>query len=234
MYAKMTLHIHNFVLALFLTKSRYVDTVNKLINNGDAKLRGLSLVQIIKSSPIRQSNPALYNNAAQCWNHNFYWKCMAGAGGGGEPKGLLSRTIARDFGSFDNFRREMESASMKAFGSGWTWLGYNKQKKKLEVILMSGAGNPLSENIAPILTIDMWEHAYYLDYQERRNEYVNGFFDRLVNWKFVEKNLKHAMGKGLIPETAHQVTHRGIPLLAAIYSANFAKHKVISMLFRQS
>lgn len=215
--------------------SRYIDTVNQLINDGDRRLRGLSIVQIIKSGQIRQNNPILYNNAAQCWNHAFYWKCMAGAGGGGEPaSGLLVRTIRRDFGSFDNFRREMESVSMKAFGSGWAWLGYNKQKKKLEVILTSGGGNPLSENILPILAIDMWEHAYYLDYQDRRNEYVDGFFDRLVNWKFAEKNLKHAMGRGFIPDILHQVSHRGLPLVAAMFSANWAKHKAVHMLFRQS
>ncbi|KAL7542768.1 hypothetical protein ACHAXR_012857 [Thalassiosira sp. AJA248-18] len=214
--------------------AKYVDTVNRLISDGDSKLRGLNLVQIIKSNQIRQNNPALYNNAAQCWNHDFYWKCMAGSGGGGEPTGLLAATIRRDFGSFDNFRKEMESVSMKAFGSGWTWLGYNKQKQKLEVILTDGGGNPLLENITPILTIDMWEHAYYLDYQERRNEYLNGFFDRLVNWKFAEKNLKHAMGRGVIPDIMHQASHRGLPLLAAMISANWAKQKAIHMLFRQS
>ena len=208
--------------------------MNKLINDGDRKVKGLNLVQIIKNDQIRQNNPALYNNAAQCWNHNFYWKCMSGSGGGGEPAGLLSKTISRDFGSFSNFRREMESTSMKAFGSGWVWLGYNKQKKRLEVILTSSGGNPLSENIIPVLAIDMWEHAYYLDYQERRNEYVTGFFERLVNWKFAEKNLKHAMGKGLIPDMIHLVSHQGLPLLAAGLSANWAKHKAIHMLFRQS
>jgi len=159
---------------------------------------------------------------------------MAGSGGGGEPTGLLARTIRRDFGSFDNFRSEMESASMKAFGSGWTWLGYNKQRKRLEVIMTSGGGNPLSDDIIPILTIDMWEHAYYLDYQEKRNEYVSGFFDRLVNWKFAESNLKHAMGKGVVPETIHQVSHRGLPILAGAISANWVKQKAIHLLFRQS
>mmetsp|Transcript_23763 Transcript_23763/g.38862 ORF Transcript_23763/g.38862 Transcript_23763/m.38862 type:complete len:497 (-) Transcript_23763:108-1598(-) len=211
-----------------------VDTVNQLLNDGDAQLKGLNLVQIIKNRQIRQNNPALYKNAAQCWNHNFYWKCMTGAGGGGEPAGLLADKIRQDFGSFNNFRKEMESTSIKAFGSGWTWLGYDKQKKKLEVILTSGGGNPLSENITPILTIDMWEHAYYLDYEERRLEYVNGFFDRLVNWKFAEKNMNHAMGKGFIPDITHQVSHRGLPLLGAIISANWVKHKAIHMLFRQS
>ena len=159
---------------------------------------------------------------------------MTGSGGGGEPSGLLAKIIMRDFGSFSNFRKEMESTAMKAFGSGWTWLGYNKQTKKLEVVLTSGAGNPLADNIIPVLTIDMWEHAYYLDYQSQRSEYVNGFFDRLVNWKFVQKNLKQAMGKGLVPDMIHQVSHRGIPLLGALVTANFAKQQAVHMLFRQS
>ncbi len=212
---------------------RYVDTVNELINAGDAKLKGLSMVQIIKDGQIRRDNPTLYNNAAQCWNHKFYWKCMTGANGGGQPTGLLADTIRRDFGSFNNFRKEMESASMRAFGSGWTWLGYDQRKDKLEVILTNGGGNPLSENIIPILAIDMWEHAYYLDYQERKIDYVNGFFDSLVNWIFAEKNLKRAMGKGIIPDVMHGVSHRGLPILTGLISANWVKHKVIHWLFRQ-
>lgn len=160
---------------------------------------------------------------------------MAGSGGGGQPPtGLLASTIRRDFGSFANFKREMETTSMMAFGSGWTWLGYNVSTKKLQVILTSVGGNPLIDNVIPILTIDMWEHAYYLDYQERRNEYVNGFFDRLVNWKFAEKNLKQAMGKGFVPDLVHMVSHQGLPLLGAMLSANWAKQKAIHMLFRQS
>mmetsp|Transcript_49565 Transcript_49565/g.105331 ORF Transcript_49565/g.105331 Transcript_49565/m.105331 type:complete len:523 (-) Transcript_49565:309-1877(-) len=214
--------------------AKYVETVNELIDAGGAKLRGLSLVQMVKDGSLRKTDPALYNNAAQCWNHQFYWKCMAGAGGGGEPGGLLADSIRRDFGSFDNFRKEMVSASMRAFGSGWTWLGYDGRKGRLEVITTSGGGNPLSEDITPILAIDMWEHAYYLDYQERRIEYVNGFFDRLVNWKFAEKNMKHALGGGFVPDVMHQVSHRGLPLLAGMISAKWVKHKAITMLFRQS
>ena len=211
-----------------------MDTVNQLLNGGDPKLRGLSILQIIKNNKIRESNPALYNNAAQCWNHNFYWKCMAGAGGGGQPRGLLARTIRRDFGSFDNFRKEMESVAMKAFGSGWAWLVYNKKSKKLEVMLTSGGGNPLSDGVIPILVIDMWEHAYYLDYQGKRLEYVNSFFDRLVNWKYAQKNLKQAAGRGIIPDTLHQVSHHGLPILATLFSASWLKHRAVHMLFKQS
>ncbi|KAL7532131.1 hypothetical protein ACHAWF_004019, partial [Thalassiosira exigua] len=214
--------------------AKYVDTVNRLISEADHRTRHLSLVQIVKNGQIQQSNPTLYKNACQCWNHAFYWKCMAGSGGGGEPKGLLVDAIRRDFGSVDGFRREMQSASMRAFGSGWTWLGYNKKERKLEIILTSGAGNPLLDGIVPVLAVDMWEHAYYLDYQERRDEYVDGFFDRLVNWKFAEKNLKHAMGRGFVPDVVHKVSHLGLPLAAAAFSANYLKHTAIRILFRQS
>ena len=99
---------------------------------------------------------------------------------------------------------------------------------------MTGAGNPLIEGIIPILAIDMWEHAYYLDYQDNRKEYINGFFDRLVNWKYAQQNLKHAMGKGFVPETVHHVSHHGLPLVAALFSANMAKKTAVHMLFQQS
>lgn len=223
---------HDFIAA---ANVRYVDTVNKLIDAGGAKLKGLSLVKIITDDHIRRNNPALYNNAAQCWNHNFYYKCMAGEGGGGEPPaGLLATSIRRDFGSFDKFRKEMESASMRAFGSGWTWLGYDKQMGKLRVILTSDGGNPLSDDVTPILAIDMWEHTYYLDHQERRIDYLNGFFDRLANWNFAEKNLKHAMGKRVVPEMVHQASRRGLPILTALVSVKWVKHRLIHLLFRQS
>ncbi|KAL7442132.1 hypothetical protein ACHAXM_011149 [Skeletonema potamos] len=214
--------------------AKYIETVNQIVSEGGASLKHLSVEQIVKSKALQESNPLLYNNAAQCWNHLFFWRCMSGSGGGGEPKGLLAKTIRRDFGSFDNLRKEMESSSTKAFGSGWTWLGYDKKQKKLVVSTMTGAGNPLIEGIIPILVIDMWEHAYYLDYQENRKEYVNGFFDRLVNWKYAQQNLKHAMGKGIVPETVHHISHHGLPLMAALFSANWAKKTAVHMLFQQS
>eukprot|EP00986_Skeletonema_menzelii_P012017 scaffold6400_cov150-Skeletonema_menzelii.AAC.1 len=214
--------------------AKYVEAVNEIIGEGGASLKHLSMEQIVKSKALKESNPVLYNNAAQCWNHLFFWRCMSGSGGGGEPKGLLAKTIRQDFGSFDNLRKEMETSSIKAFGSGWTWLGYDKKQKKLVVSTMTGAGNPLIEGIIPILAIDMWEHAYYLDYQDNRKEYINGFFDRLVNWKYAQQNLKHAMGKGFVPETFHHVSHHGLPLVVALFSANMAKKTAVHMLFQQS
>ena len=214
--------------------AKYIETVNQIVSEGGASLKHLSIEQIVKSKTLKESNAVLYNNAAQCWNHLFFWRCMSGSGGGGEPKGLLAKIIRQDFGSFENLRKEMESSSIKAFGSGWTWLGYDKEQRKLVVSTMTGAGNPLIEGIIPILVIDMWEHAYYLDYQENRKEYIVGFFDRLVNWKYAQQNLKHAMGKGIVPETVHHVSHHGVPLVAALFSANWVKKTVVQMLFQQS
>jgi len=210
--------------------AKYIKTVNQLINEGSSRYKGHSLERIITNPQIKQDYPALYNNAGQCWNLNFYFKCMTGKGGGGQPKGLTAKAIQRDFGSYQSFRNEMLASAKKTFGSGWIWLGYNKRQNRLEIITTSGGGNPLTDRIIPVLAIDMWESAYYLDHQERRDDYVNGYFDRLVNWKFVDKQLKHAMGKGIISDA----THTGLPLLAAVYAANLMKHKAIHMLFRQS
>ena len=147
--------------------TRYVNTVNQLLNNNDDdnnnNVAHLTLEQIIKNRQIKETNPELYNNAAQCWNHDFYWKCMTALGGGGDiiagkGKTILSNTIQRDFGSLDNFRKEMVSASMKAFGSGWIWCGYDLRLKKLRIVTMAGAGNPLIDGVVPILAVDMWEH----------------------------------------------------------------------------
>lgn len=140
---------------------RYVNTANQIIQS-DRTLKKLTLEQIIESKEIREKNGVLFNNAAQSWNHAFYWKCMAPPtnGGGGEPdkKGMLAKMIKKDFGSFKKFRAAMETAALTAFGSGWAWLCYDKKKKRLVVMKTVGAGNPLADGIVPILTIDVWEH----------------------------------------------------------------------------
>eukprot|EP00584_Thalassiosira_punctigera_P002050 CAMPEP_0172528302 /NCGR_PEP_ID=MMETSP1067-20121228/2739_1 /TAXON_ID=265564 ORGANISM="Thalassiosira punctigera, Strain Tpunct2005C2" /NCGR_SAMPLE_ID=MMETSP1067 /ASSEMBLY_ACC=CAM_ASM_000444 /LENGTH=227 /DNA_ID=CAMNT_0013312189 /DNA_START=125 /DNA_END=808 /DNA_ORIENTATION=+ len=164
--------------------AKYVNTANQLIESGDAALKDLSQEQIMT---FYQDNIGLFNNVAQSWNHNFYWHCMK-PGGGGEPQGKLADKITHDFGSFGNFMDEMESAALTAFGSGWAWLGYYQDEQKLVVVKTTGAGNPITDGIVPILTIDVWEHAYYLDYQEKRKAYVNAFFDKLVDWEFAEMN----------------------------------------------
>ncbi|HBO42814.1 MAG TPA: superoxide dismutase [Fe] [Planctomycetaceae bacterium] len=126
----------------------------------------------------------IFNNAAQAWNHSFYWDCIS-PDGGGEPKGELAAAIDRDFGSLAAMRKEMSDAAVKLFGSGWAWLAADKQGK-LEIMSLGNADTPLKHGKEPVLTIDVWEHAYYVDYRNDRAKYVEGFWD-VVNWDFAAK-----------------------------------------------
>jgi superoxide dismutase, Fe-Mn family len=135
---------------------------------------GMTLREVVVQSP---PGP-VFNNAAQAWNHSFYWDSMK-PGGGGEPTGDLAAAIARDFGSFEAFRKAMSEASVKVFGSGWGWLAADKQGK-LEIMPLGNADNPLKHGREPVLTVDVWEHAYYVDYRNERPKYVEEF------WKFVD------------------------------------------------
>ncbi len=137
----------------------------------------LSLREVVVSSP---AGP-VFNNAAQAWNHSFYWDCMT-PGGGGEPDGALAAVIRRDFGSFEAFRKAMSEMAVKLFGSGWAWLAADSQGK-LEIMPLGNADTPLKHGAEPVLTIDVWEHAYYIDYRNDRAKYVDGFWN-VVNWKF--------------------------------------------------
>lgn len=141
-------------------------------------------------------NQGLFNNAAQSWNHEFYWNCMT-PDSQKPPKNILT-AIKKDFGSFKKFQTEFAAAGNTAFGSGWAWLVYDSSTKKLLVTKTIGADNPmaLNPNWTPILTMDVWEHAYYLDYQNMRPTYVDTFLDKLVNWEFVEQNYLEATGQG--------------------------------------
>jgi Fe-Mn family superoxide dismutase len=140
----------------------------------------MTLREVVVKSP---AGP-VFNNAAQAWNHSFYWDCMM-PGGGGEPKGDLAAAIARDFGSFEAFRKAISEAGVKLFGSGWAWLASDKQGK-LEIMPLGNADTPLKHGKEPLLTIDVWEHAYYVDYHNERPKYVEGFWN-VVNWPFVAK-----------------------------------------------
>ncbi len=131
---------------------------------------------------VRKAEGGLFNNGAQVWNHSFYWEGFS-PNGGGEPEGKLLEDIKRDFGSFGQFREAFDQAAATLFGSGWAWLVENQQGK-LEIVQSSNAGNPLRESKKPLLTCDVWEHAYYLDYQNRRPEYVKAFW-KLVDWQKV-------------------------------------------------
>jgi Fe-Mn family superoxide dismutase len=161
----------------------YVDNLNKLI--AGTEYADLSLEKIMSSTAGRPEKTAIFNNAAQIWNHTFYWKSMK-AKGGGEPPAALKQRIEASFDSVDACKKEIASAAVSQFGSGWAWLVI--EGDKLKVIKTANADSPLTMNIKPLLTIDVWEHAYYLDYQNRRADYVNAVLDKLINWEFVLQN----------------------------------------------
>lgn len=161
----------------------YVDNLNKLI--AGTGFADMSLEKIITSSG-KADNPAIFNNAAQIWNHSFYWQSLTPKGGGTPPENLKKR-IETSFGSIDSCLKELSAAALGRFGSGWAWLV--KDGEKLNVLSTSNAETPLTSSHKPLLVIDVWEHAYYLDYQNRRADYVNAILEKLINWEFAAKNL---------------------------------------------
>ena len=162
----------------------YVNNLNKLV--AGTEMAEMSLEQIIRASAGAPDKAALFNNAAQVWNHTFYWAGMKPAGGG-RPGGALAEKIEADFAGFDALRKELAAAAGGQFGSGWAWLVL--EGGRLKVVKTGNAENPLTHGMKPLLTIDVWEHAYYLDYQNRRADYVNAVLDKLINWDFVAENL---------------------------------------------
>jgi Fe-Mn family superoxide dismutase len=158
----------------------YVDNLNKLVPG--TEFDGKSLEDII----LKAQGP-VFNNAAQVWNHTFYWSGLK-PGGGGEPSGALAAVLNASFGSFAAFKEKFTDASVKHFGSGWGWLVRGKDGK-LSVESTANAGNPMTAGSKPLLTCDVWEHAYYIDYRNARAKYVEAFW-KYVDWEFVEKNLK--------------------------------------------
>lgn len=163
----------------------YFDTLTKAIEGSD--FVNQTLEEIVRSTLVNPNRTAIYNAAAQTWNHNFYWKSMK-PNGGGKPEGALGDRIEQEFKGFDNCRKELVSAALGQFGSGWAWLVENKDKK-LQVIRTPNADTPMAQGMKCLLTIDVWEHAYYLDYQNRRADYVSAVLDKLVNWGFAAENL---------------------------------------------
>lgn len=162
----------------------YVDNLNKAIDGTD--MEGKSLEEIIKASAKDQSKTGIFNNSAQVWNHTFFWNCMA-PGGGGKPSGDVAKRIDDAFGGYDKFAEEFKAAATGRFGSGWAWLV--EDGGSLKVTNTLNADTPMVHGQKALLTIDVWEHAYYLDYQNRRPDYVDAFLQHLVNWDFVAKNL---------------------------------------------
>ncbi len=163
----------------------YVDKLNSLLK--DSPLSGKSLEEIILSTAGKEDSKAMFNAAGQAWAHDFYWKSMK-PNGGGEPKGKLLELINKSFGSYADFKKKFVDDGVSLFGSGWVSLVQNGDK--LEILKTSNADNPVAHKLNPLMTCDVWEHAYYLDYQNRRGDYINAFLDKLVNWDFAEANLK--------------------------------------------
>jgi Fe-Mn family superoxide dismutase len=158
----------------------YVDNLNKMID-------GTEFADMPLEAIIRKAQGAMFNNAAQVWNHTFYWNCLA-PNGGGEPSGKLAEAIGKAFGDFAKFKDEFSKVSVGTFGSGWGWL-VQRPDGSLALVSTSNAGTPLTGDDTPLLTCDVWEHAYYIDYRNARPKYVESFWN-LVNWDFVASNMK--------------------------------------------
>ncbi len=156
----------------------YVTNLNNLVSG--TEFEGLELEDVVK-----QASGAILNNSAQIWNHTFYWNCLAPSGGG-EPNGNLAQAIINAFGSFEAFKEKFSASAVGNFGSGWTWLVKNSDGT-VEIVNTSNAGTPLTTDKQPLLTCDVWEHAYYIDYRNARPKYVESFW-KLINWDFVAKN----------------------------------------------
>ena len=165
----------------------YVKKFNDAVKG--TELDSKSIEDVIKAVANDASKVGIFNNAAQAWNHSFYWNCMK-PNGGGTPTGELAKKIDADFGSFEKFVEAFKNAGATQFGSGWAWLVLDGGALKVSKTL--NADNPLISNQTPLLTMDVWEHAYYLDYQNKRPEYIDTFLSKLVNWDFVAENLAAA------------------------------------------
>jgi len=162
----------------------YVDNLNKLV--AGTEYEGMSLEQIVQATAGKSDKAGIFNNAAQVWNHTFYWNCLRG-NGGGTPSGDIGRRVEASFNGFDNFKKELANAAVTQFGSGWAWLV--AEGDSLKIVKTPNAETPFVKGQRPLLTIDVWEHAYYLDYQNRRPDHVNAVIDKLLNWNFAAENL---------------------------------------------
>jgi Fe-Mn family superoxide dismutase len=157
----------------------YVDKLNRLVKGTEFEAAPLEVI-------IKNASGAIFNNAAQVWNHNFYWNCLSPKGGG-EPTGALGSSIKEFFGDFADFKEKFNAAAIGNFGSGWTWLAKTPEGV-LEIVNTDDAANPMTEGFVPLLTCDVWEHAYYIDYRNARPAYLEAFW-HLVDWDFVAQNL---------------------------------------------
>ncbi|MEH1830147.1 MAG: superoxide dismutase [Nostoc sp.] len=165
----------------------YVDNLNKLVEG--TELANKSLEEVIQISFKDSSKAGIFNNSAQVWNHTFFWNSLK-PGGGGAPTGELAAKIDQDFGSFDKFKEEFSNAAATQFGSGWSWL--IDDGGTLKVIKTPNAENPLAHGKKALLTLDVWEHAYYIDYRNARPAFIKNFLDKVANWDFAAENFVKA------------------------------------------
>lgn len=168
----------------------YVNKLNELVNG--TPMADMPLERVIAESASGGERQKIFNNAAQIWNHTFFWNCLR-AGGGGKPSGEIAQRIDADLGGYDRFRQQLAQAAVDCFGSGWAWLV--DRGGKLEIVATSNAGTPLTQGATPLLTIDVWEHAYYVDYENRRPDFVNAVIEKLLNWDFAQQQLASAKGQ---------------------------------------
>jgi superoxide dismutase, Fe-Mn family len=161
----------------------YVTKLNELIKGTEFEDGSLESV-------VKKSSGALFNNASQVWNHNFFWNCMA-PGGGGKPDGTLGKAIDEKWKNYESFSKAFTSSAVNNFGSGWSWL-VKKSDGSVDIVNTSDAGSLLTTKDKPLLTVDVWEHAYYIDYRNERQKYVEAFLGHLVNWSFAQANFDKA------------------------------------------
>jgi len=162
----------------------YIDNLNNLVKG--TPFENASLEQIINETAGKADKVAIFNNAAQTWNHTFYWNSLKG-NGGGQPTGRIAQMIEASFGGFDNFKKEFSATTVSQFGSGWGWLVVDGGA--LKIVKTGNAEVPFTKGQKPLLTIDVWEHAYYLDHQNKRAAYVDAVIEKLLNWDFAARNL---------------------------------------------
>ena len=170
----------------------YVENTNKLI--AGTELADLPLDQIVTATAGKAERANIFNNAAQAWNHSFYWRCLKSKGGG-EPPTALKQKMEEAFGSVDACKNELANNAIAQFGSGWAWLVL--EGSKLKVVKTANADTPLTQGLKPLLTVDVWEHAYYLDYQNKRADHVHAVIEKLTNWEFAAENLARFAANGL-------------------------------------
>src|SRR4051812_39819567 len=166
-------------------QATYVKKLNELV--AGTRYAELPLEQVIAATVGNAETQKIFNNAAQAWNHTFFWNCLR-PGGGSEPPRAIGRLLEESFGGIPQFREKFAQAAVDCFGSGWAWLV--ARGNKLEILATSNANTPITMGATPLLTIDVWEHAYYVDYENRRPEFVNAVIDKLLNWEFAQQQLE--------------------------------------------